>query len=114
MNPETIEKIKEVMLPVAEKIGQGAQFGWEVVLRQQYVTAWLGVFTAILGAVSIFVVYKLIKKSNYWEKDVWPIFLIVFGGAGGVAAIIIGSITAITHFLNPAYYALQFFMGLVQ
>lgn len=27
MNPETIDKIKEIMQPVAEKIGQGAQFG---------------------------------------------------------------------------------------
>lgn len=47
MNPETITKLQEIMSPVAQKIGEGAEFGWSVVIKQMYVE---GVI-ALLGAV---------------------------------------------------------------
>ncbi len=33
MSPETVDKLKEVFTPIAAKIGEGAQFGWEVVFK---------------------------------------------------------------------------------
>ena len=52
MNEQTIEAIKSAFAPVAEKIGQGASYGWEVVLRQQYVYAILGLVGMIAGFIA--------------------------------------------------------------
>lgn len=36
MNPETVNAIKDALTPVAEKIGQGAEYAWEVVVMGQF------------------------------------------------------------------------------
>lgn len=119
MTPETIDKIKEVFALIAEKIGQGAQFGWDIVVRQQYVAAWEGIFSAIIGIIIGYVVYRVVKKSMVeCEKDEYSNWFItgmlvgVFGGITSCLLIIGGIDQAITHFINPAYYALDFFIHL--
>ena len=115
MNPEVIDKIKEVMAPVADKIGQGAEFGWEVVMRQQYVYAVEGAFYAILGFVGCIVVWKFVRGvyiRGRWDDA--AIMVSVFGGGLSIIAFLVGSEVAISRFINPSYYALQFFIGLVK
>lgn len=119
MTPETIQKIKEIMAPVAEKIGQGAEFGWVTVLRQQYTYAWLAVFFVIIGVVvlvvSNIVGIKIFKRhTQYSDARFGAGVLIVLGSVSGCVSIVLGSIVAITHFLNPAFYALDFFIGLAK
>lgn len=119
MNQETVNAIKEALVPVAEKIGQGAEFGWEVVVRQQYVYGAIGLFFAVLSLVLVFVAivpwYKdwarRSKSENYAEPDIVGI---VFVAGAALTGVITGSITAITHFINPHYYAIQSFIGLVK
>jgi ABC-type polysaccharide/polyol phosphate export permease len=115
---QTIEKLKEVFAPIAEKIGQGAQYGWEIVIKQQYVTAYIGIFWAIIGLIAIILSIIAIKYGSKHENELdgelmaviimISIILIISGTTG----IIAGSITAITHLINPDYYAIQFFLNL--
>ena len=111
---QTIDKLKEVFQPIADKIGQGAQFGWEVVLRQQYIEAFMGLFYGLIAVgaltVSFFWARKIMKES--WDEiswipfSIWTLAWIVLG--------LIGLETFIGHILNPQYYAIEFFIGLVK
>lgn len=123
MNTEIIDKLKEVMTPIAEKIGEGAEFGWITVLKQQYVEATIGLFFAMLGIVGMIIVYKVTRKfwntieSNYSFKKYENDGIVVFAVLGiffSIFAFIVGSISAITHFINPEYYAIEFFINLVK
>lgn len=116
MNESTINQLKEIFTPVAEKIGQGAEFGWEVVIQQQYVIAWLGVFWAVLGLGMLAGGIYLARRATHADwvyGNGWAmpsVMLILFS----LTPVVIGSIVAITHFLNPAFYALQFLINSVK
>lgn len=116
-----IEQLKPLFEKVAEKIGQGAEFGWAVIMKQQYVVAVLGLGTAIMGLVLAYIVYKICKKSiQECEKDEysgWSMIGVAAGVAGGILSLFMimqGSYDAITHFVNPEYYALEFFIQQVK
>ena len=116
-----IEQLKPVFEKVAEKIGQGAEYTWEIVLRQQIA---IGVGNIVMGIGSIIlgiIVYKVvrfsIKKCEEDEYSSWEVVGIlfgVFGGIGSLIMIIAGFYNGILHLINPAYYALEFFIGLVK
>ncbi|MDE2102080.1 MAG: hypothetical protein KGL39_32845 [Patescibacteria group bacterium] len=122
MTPETVTAIQTVLAPVAEKIGQGAQFGWETVVRQQYVEATEGALDAIGFTIALVVIIvvalKLWKKlDDSCDGEIGQTLLIVLGGLAAflmLCGVVDGIETAITHLLNPDYYALQFFIGLVK
>lgn len=123
MNTETINQIKEIMQPVADKIGQGAEFGWSVVMRQQLVIAVGGVVMFVVGCILAYIVYRLIKFSikkyneaggRYSSWDLTGGLIGIFGGGTALVLIVAGLFESITHFINPAYYAIQFFIGLVK
>ena len=120
MNEETVDAIKEALTPIAEKIGEGAKFGWEVVVRQQYVEA----FGLIASAVSFLVVFGLgiffIRKGiNYERKNNYDDEGLAFT-MGGVGMTVLGAVFAgvnlyqgVARLINPEYYAIQFFIGLI-
>jgi hypothetical protein len=121
MTPETIQAIKEALQPVAAKIGQGTEFGWEVVVRQQYVEAALGTLFALIFAplAAYFGAWSLRKGAEIRKADRWANYefnyflggiLLVFASL----AFVVGTITAVTHFINPEFYALKFFIELVK
>lgn len=120
MDPATISAIQKALAPVADKIGQGAQYGWQVVMTQQYVTAigdfifagvCLLVFLAGIGFAITAIKYK--QKNDYDDSKIplacVAIILIGLGLVLGPLALYDG----IAHLINPAYYALQFFINLV-
>ena len=116
MNPETIEKIKEVFAPIADKIGQGSQYGWEVVMKQQYVVGIGNVILAVfMLGVAIFSgwwIYLGFKNKDNWDS---PEIAWFFGSLGIIIGGLVFSISfydALAHFINPAYYALDFFIHL--
>lgn len=118
MNEQTINQIKELLAPIGEKIGQGAEFGWEVVMKQQTIIAVSGILWVLFGIIILFTIYKVVsnglKKDEYFFEEVWPVLLIFFGGIAGIVMIVGGTSDAVTHFINPEYYAIEFFIGLVK
>lgn len=121
MNPETVNAIKEALVPIAEKIGQGAEFGWEVVLRQQYVSA-VGYFlVAGVAFIAICVGVGLIVAGLRYEKrgsfDDGKFARIAFGLVSSVGGLLFfaGAVfNGMARLINPEYYALQFFITLGQ
>lgn len=123
MNPETINQIKELLTPVAQKIGETAEWGWGVVIKQMYVEAVLGTVGFVVGFILLFIakkMYPAIKKSWGDGKDE-DVIIAVGGGVLSVILLAIGSVlissggyTAITHFINPEFYALRFFIDLIK
>ena len=103
-----IEQLKPLFEKVAEKIGQGANFGWEVVLRQQVSFGIIAGFLGVMGLVMLLLGIKLYREEEkeYADIKIAYFFMILIGGVGFVA----GTINAILRLSNPAYYALQFFL----
>ena len=114
MTPETIKAIQTALQPIADKIGPGVEFGWATVLRQQYVIACEGIFTSIMGIIAIYIamrVYKAIIGDDELINHPETMF-VLFILIPGCIAFFAGIVIAITHFINPDYYALQFFISL--
>lgn len=124
---KTIEQLKPMFNAVAEKIGQGAEFGWEVVLRQQFAYGIKDVIVAlIMFAVVITIITLSIKMAKWLYGDakgdmddaLGPVLVVilipntvsVFMLCGAVSTMARG----ILHLMNPAYYALEFFINLVK
>src|SRR4030042_5744446 len=118
---EIINKLQEVFTPVAQKIGEGAEFGWDVVMRQQIITGIQNLILAFFGIILGIVVYKVVKYSIERNKeDSWGSWDFIgamvgtFGGITSLSMIIFGILEGMAYLINPAYYAIQFFMGLVK
>ena len=122
MDTETIDKLEEVFAPVAERIGQGAEFGYSVVLRQQYVSGVLGAVAFLIGLVVLVVIRKyavprMVRLSGQDRHSDWRFGARVLSIVGTIVCttvMIAGLVNAITHFLNPHYYAIAFFMNLAK
>lgn len=118
-----IEELKPVFAQVAEKIGQGAEFGWGVVLKQQYVYAISNLIGSVLALISLIVGIILVRyglklqsQKVDWYKTDGDDFIFSGGGLiiGGLSAFILTLMHGIAYLINPEYYALQFFISLVK
>ncbi len=115
MNTDTINAIQKALAPVAEKIGQGAAYGWEVVVRQQYINGIASLITALGCLTGVFVCIWAAKwcKKNQYGDGAGQFFSV--GGVVGFAMLFFCFITdGVQHLLNPAYYALDFFINLAK
>lgn len=111
MNQELITQIQTALAPVAEKIGQGATFGWETVMRQQIAYGVADLFVsavALVGFIASLKLWKLVKEDD----DLYP--LAIFASLFSVPIFLIFGIEGIFRLVNPNYYAIEFFMDLVQ
>lgn len=117
---ETINQLKEVFAPVAAKIGVGAQYGWEVVVRQQYVEAFGSFLQFLMGVVTAYVTYRIVKYGmNELKQDddsLWVVGIWVLGIGGALLSLVLmsGLYDAIAHVINPQFYAIEFFLDLVK
>ncbi len=122
MEPKTIDSLKELLTPVAQKIGETAEWGWGVVIKQMYVEAAMGGATLILGIITSIITYKIIKwclaeeeKSQYSnDYHTGAVAVGILGGGFSLFLIVCGFEKLITHIINPEFYAIQFFIGLVK
>lgn len=127
MNTETINAIKEALIPVAEKMGQGAEYAWGVVVRQQYVEGVAMLVAAVLLVFAAFAGMWLIRKALAMPKVVkrWSetkemgdlaTFCMMIGSCLQMVWIPVMLLTVygVMQLLNPEYYALEFFMDLVK
>lgn len=114
MNPETIKAISDALAPIAEKIGQGAQFGWEVVVRQQLIEG-IQSLAELLVAVPLLIAFVILLrkylKMKYESGKCW-----IFGMLSILCLlwVLFDLESGIGHLLNPNYYALQFFIDLAK
>lgn len=114
---KTIEQVKELLIPLANKLGEAAQWGWIVIMRQVYVdaiisTVWCFILSLILVFFIIFII-KIYKNENIDEDISIP----VIGIGIPISLIIIFFMccnlsTAISHFINPEYYAIKEILNL--
>jgi len=111
---QIIEQIKPAMEKMAEQLGVGAEFLWQVFLKQQLVDGFMGLGGIMLGVILISFVIWISKK--FWKlscdnEDELVIVIIMMLDmfcvliAGGF--IIAGFVEAINHFINPEYQAIK-------
>ena len=114
MTPETVKAVADAFAPVAQKIGEGAQYGWQVVLWQQQLNGVADMLWAVAPLlVAIASVYGGIKAFKSRDED-WVGLGVFAWFIAAIALVVCGNLVfdGVTHFLNPAYYALQFFISL--
>lgn len=122
MSEDIITQLKEVMTPIALKIGEGAEFGWEVVMKQQYVEAVVAFSFLFFGIILLLLGYYLSVKTDWNSRDnnegktgVPAMVLLVIGGIITFFAFLTVLFeSAIGKLINPEYYAIQFFINLVK
>ena len=109
-----IKQLQPVFQQISDKIGQGAGFVWETVLRQQYVYA-------VEATVFIFPLLVILFFLNKWRKviieDQWDeLSWIPFSLALIFNLLLIGLCIeiSVTRFINPQFYALDYFIGIVR
>lgn len=112
-----VEQLKPLFDSIAEKIGQGAEFGWVVVLKQQivYGVGW-GIASVVAYSVAIGGAFLLRWGFKNQDDTEISVVAMMFGGSALILGLILGSMflfSAVARFLNPEYYALQFFISLV-
>ena len=118
---ETIEQLKPLMTEVASKIGQTAEWGWGVVVKQQIAYGIVAVFLALIGLITLILTYKVyykwLKKNEkkIIENDYGnPFYGFLVGLVMlGIGMFISGTVNAILRLYNPEFYAIQFFINLV-
>lgn len=127
MTNEIITKLQEALAPVAQKIGEGAEYGWVVVVKQQFaigvVDTLTGVALLVLSVCSILLMckgYKLPRSNREYSRGEFTgesIGLILCGGMGllffGMCAFSLLQ-SGIMHMVSPEFYALEFFINLVK
>lgn len=130
---QVVEKLTPVFQSVAEKIGEGAEFGWSIVYRQQIaygikdaIMCFLELVILIIFLVITVKITKYSIKKNKEEEEKgnytgeYLSFMFIPIGITIIYFIVfcidffarLGS--AILHLTNPSYYALEFFINLVK
>jgi hypothetical protein len=117
IQPETITQIKDTLSVVALKIGEGAEYGWHILIKQQIAEGIVGILVPLIPAILIPIGIKMYKHGVALDKDSYRSgenFRSVGGIIAGFATFItlIFLLFAITDSLlkliNPDFYAIQF------
>lgn len=123
MTPETIESIKQALVPIADKIGQGGMYAWEVLVRGQFAE---GITKLILCGVFLiaYIVVNVCARRFYMKFDMSEedkaeasmIHLGVASIAGLFVLLIISSeaYDAAIQVIAPEYAALRFLIESVK
>ncbi len=112
MSPETVQAIQTALAPVAEKIGQGAQFGWESVLKQQLI---IGIqdFAELAIIIPATILFAILAFRWVREDDMRGSVLLIGALAIlGTFCVMYNIEDGLGHIINPSYYALDFFIHL--
>jgi hypothetical protein len=112
MTPENIEAIQDALAPVADKIGQGAEYGWEVLVMGQFAEGVAMLGAGLLGVVASALVVRW-GKNRYAEDDmdIGAVFAMTFGC---VAVLFFGAAVynGLIMVIAPEYAALKFLISL--
>ena len=114
--------LKILLEGVSLKVGEGAEYAWATVVKQQYTIGvsdliWASLFIAVGIALATFAVLCA-KQANTDRRDVDAYFggMIAFGLFAIFSTICgFGFLTSgVMHIINPDYYAIEFFVNLVK
>lgn len=117
MTPENIEAIKNALAPVADKIGQGAEYGWDVLVAGQFaegvVKTGFGA-SLLLAAIVTLVLVCIDFKKHRNDTDFDGFGHVMIGGAILVPlAISYGLLyDGLIAVMSPEYAALKFLISL--
>lgn len=99
------------MAEIATKIGQTAEWGWGVVLKQQVAYGIIGVFVSIISLTLLIRFHKWVVREEAFNDDGGEALILVYFF---LFVFFVGpAISAILHLFNPEFYAIQFFINLV-
>lgn len=115
---EVVDRVIEELRPVADKLGEGAEYLWETLIRQMIIQ---GVISIVIGIVLITVATIVIPRAyRAWvtargerRYDLWNTTMITSFWIGllPLIAAIFGFFhmftVGIPKLINPSYYALQ-------
>lgn len=113
--------IKQELSPLAEKIGQGAEFTYGLFVKQVYVNAFGGMLWTIVGII-LFVFSKKMWKyseglgSNYSSQDerFGSLVVALLCLVAGLAFVLIPTYGLIATTLNPDYQAIELIIQTVK
>lgn len=131
ISSSTVSAIKEAMIPVAEKIGNGAEYVWVVLVKQMFVQGFgwavAGIAAMVLCLVAVKLVFwsyevgkPLVDKqtdSYYSTKGNGYMAICVISTIASVVLFGLASVFAyfaIAHFINPDFYAIKFLIDAVR
>lgn len=122
------EDLKVLFSAVADKIGTGADFAWDIVVKQQTtegVGMLIGAVLAYIGAAYMSGIAQKCKLKSQKEREThgrygdsgeWAAGQF-FSALFGLAIAAWGSwllIHGVMHIMNPEFYAIEFFVNLVK
>ena len=106
---EAIDRLLEALEPVAEKLGQGAEFLWRTIVNQAIVDGITFTFVGVVLFVATFilatkVVPYLIDRDGGWYGMAIAASVVAFGV--GIAALSF-TLDGMRHLINPEFYAVR-------
>ena len=73
MNPSSVKQIQEALEPLAQKLGQGAEFVYQAYYKQTLINGVQDIALGVLGFATLILLtrktYKIVKKFNQKEAD---------------------------------------------
>ena len=106
-----IDKLTPLFNSIAAKIGEGAQWGWGVMIRQEYVTAVDDFIWAIFALIATIVLIWGAKRfyKAFLEDDDWMPGIVVCTILAAIAAAVFFGLMddGIQHIVNPSYFAIK-------
>lgn len=115
MTPETIDQLKELFAPVAEKIGEGAGAGWDVLVGGMFAE---GIASLAIAAVLILVAVIVVRFLTRDETlDATEGFTYIPAGVISVVVCVICGILiydGLIATIAPEYAALKFLINSAQ
>ncbi len=105
-----IEELKPLLAEISNKVGEGSEFAWEAIYRQQYVEGFMGLFSILSGLILGYLSYKLFINSKRKEynsnSEMFYLVSSITIGIIAVTTIMLGFPIAINHLANPEYQAI--------
>lgn len=123
MNPNdlqtSINMIKDNLQPLAEKIGQGVGWTYELFVRQVYVNAFTGLLWCIPGTILLILIKKFnSEKFQEWENENYleglHIWLAIVFGIVSLALVLLPLSDLIQALVNPNYQAIKLIIDMVK
>lgn len=126
ISTSTVQAIKDAMSPIGAAIGKGAEYGWTVLIKQQYVVGFGDLFLALGSLIVLVIAYRFaiftfnkqieIGKVDQYNDGGYGILcgLSVVAGAVAFCILLAALYGGVAHFINPDFYALQFLVDAVK
>lgn len=117
MEPSTITAIQEALSPVAAKIGEGAEYTWEVLVWGQFAEGIAGMLAgASLVGVALWFAFICKKIISEGDNSYGPDPLVIFPSMGLVLCGLFGGtmlFSSVISVIAPEYAAIKMLLGLV-